>query len=176
VPEQKITGLRVTDISVVGSELRFAVRDLPGSPAFELTLVDGKLKGALLVQALSLALEMQRTGEAKVDIAPPSPAVSKELEGDWEGLVPVPNGQGLLIIIHFKNQPDQTVEATIDSPGQDAIGLPLKAVAQKGAILEFAVGVGGSYKGTLNKEGTQIAGEWTQRQGEAPFTLNLKKK
>jgi hypothetical protein len=176
VPEQKITGLRVTDIDVVGSEVRFSVTDLPGSPAFELTLADGKLKGALLVQALSLALEMQRTGEAKVDIAPPSPAVSKELEGDWEGLVPVPNGQGLLIIIHFKNQPDQTVEATIDSPGQDAIGLPLKAVAQKGAILEFAVGVGGSYKGTLNKEGTQIAGEWTQRQGEAPFTLNLKKK
>ena len=176
VPEQKITGLRVTDISVVGSELRFAVRDLPGSPAFELTLVDGKLKGALLVQALSLALEMQRTGEAKVDIAPPSPAVSKELEGDWEGLVPVPNGQGLVIIIHFKNQPDQTVEATIDSPGQDAIGLPLRAVAQKGAAVEFAVGVGGSYKGTLNKEGTQIAGEWTQRSGAAPITLNLKRK
>ena len=176
VPEQKITGLRVTDISVVGSELRFAVRDLPGSPAFELTLVDGKLKGALLVQALSLALEMQRTGEAKVDIAPPSPAVSKELEGDWEGLVPVPNGQGLVIIIHFKNQPDQTVEATIDSPGQDAIGLPLKAVAQKGAVVEFAVGVGGRYKGTLNKEGTEIAGEWTQRQAAAPLTLNLKKK
>ena len=176
VPEQKMTGLRVTDISVVGSELRFAVRDLPGSPAFELTLVDGKLRGALLVPALSLALEMQRTGEAKVDIAPPSPAVSKELEGDWEGLVPVPNGQGLVIIIHFKNQPDQTVEATIDSPGQDAIGLPLKAVAQKGAVVEFAVGLGGSYKGTLNKEGAQIAGEWTQRQGAAPITLNLKKK
>ena len=176
VPEQKITGLRVTGIDVVGSEVRFSVTDLPGSPAFELTLADGKLKGALLVQALSLALEMQRTGEAKVDIAPPSPAVSKELEGDWEGLVPVPNGQGLLIIIHFKNQPDQTVEATIDSPGQDAIGLPLKAVAQKGAVVEFAVGVGGSYKGTLNKEGTQIAGEWTQRQGAAPLPLNLKKK
>jgi hypothetical protein len=176
VPEQKITGLRVTDIDVVGAEVRFAAPDLPGSPTFELTLADGKLTGALLVQALSLALEMQRTGDAKVEIAQPSPAVSKELEGDWEGLVPVPNGQGLVIIIHFKNQPDQTVEATIDSPGQDAIGLPLKAVAQKGAILEFAVGVGGSYKGTLNKEGTQIAGEWTQRQGAAPLTLNLKKK
>jgi hypothetical protein len=81
-----------------------------------------------------------------------------------------------VIIIHFKNQPDQTVEATIDSPAQDAIGLPLKAVAQKGAVVEFAVGVGGSYKGTLNEEGTQIAGEWTQRQAAAPITLILKKK
>ena len=176
VPEQKMTGLRVTDISVAGSEVRFAAPDLPGSPTFELTLADGKLKGALLVQALSLVLEMQRTGDAKVDIAPPSPAVSKELEGDWEGALSLPDGQSIPLAFHFKNQPDQTVEATIDSPSQGARGLPLKAVAQKGAVVEFAVGVGGSYKGTLNKEGTEIAGEWTQRQAAAPLTLNLKKK
>ena len=177
VPERKITGLRVTDISVVGSEVRFAAPDLPGSPTFELTLADGKLKGALLVPALSLALEMQRTGDAKVDIAQPSPAVSKELEGDWEGALSLPNGQSRAVVIHFKNQPDQTVEATIDSPSQGVQGLPLKEVAQKGAVVEFAVqAVGGSYKGTLNKEGTEMAGEWTQRSGAAPLTLNLKKK
>jgi hypothetical protein len=177
VPEQKITGLRVTDISVVGSEVRFSVTDLPGSPAFELTLADGKLKGALLVQALSLALEMQRTGDAKVEIAQPSPAVSKELEGDWEGTIDVPNGQSRTVVIHFKNLPDQTVEGSIDSPSQGVQGIPLKGVAQKGAAVEFEVlAVGGSYKGTLNKEGTEIAGEWTQRQAAAPLMLNLKKK
>jgi hypothetical protein len=177
VPEQKITGLRVTDISVVGSEVRFAATDLPGSPTFELTLADGKLKGALLVQALSLVLEMQRTGDAKVEIAQASPAVSKELEGDWEGAISLPNGQSRPVVIHFKNQPDQTVEATIDSPSQGVQGLPLREVAQKGTVVEFAVqAVGGSYKGTLNKEGTEIAGEWTQGQGAAPLTLNLKKK
>jgi hypothetical protein len=177
VPEQKITGLRVSDISVVGSEVRFSVTDLPGSPAFELTLADGKLKGALLVQALSLALEMQRTGDAKVDIAPPSPAVSKELEGDWEGTISVPDGQSRPVIIHFKNQPDHTVEGTIESPSQGVQGVPLRRVAQKGAVVEFEVlAVGGRYTGTLNKEGTEIAGEWTQRQAPAPLMLNLKKK
>ena len=176
VPEQKITGLRVPDVSVVGSEIRFAAPDLPGNPTFELTLANGKLTGALLVEALSLVLEMQRTGDAKVEIAPPSPAVSKELEGDWEGAVSPPSGQSIPLAFHFRNQPDQTVEATIDSPSQGAKGLPLKAVVQKGAVVEFAVGVGGSYKGTLNKEGTQIAGEWTQRQGAPPIALNLKKK
>jgi hypothetical protein len=175
VPERKITGLRVTDISVAGTEVRFAAPDLPGSPTFELTLADGKLKGALLVQALSLALEMQRTGDAKVDIAQPIPAVSKELEGDWEGTISVPNGPTLPVIIHFKNQADQTVEASLDSPSQGAHGIPIRGVAQKGAVVEFAVqAVGGSYKGTLNKEGTEMAGEWTQ--GPAPLTLNLKKK
>ena len=177
VPEQKITGLRATDVSVVGSEVRFAAPDLPGSPTFELTLVDGKLRGALLVPALSLALEMQRTGDAKVEIAQPSPAVSKELEGDWEGAISLPNGQSRPVIIHFKNQPEKTVEATIESPTQGVQGFPLKEVVQKGVVVEFAVqAVGGSYRGTLNKEGTEIAGEWTQRSGAAPLTLKLKKK
>jgi hypothetical protein len=177
VPEQKITGLRATDVSVVGSEVRFAAPDLPGSPTFELTLADGKLTGALLVQALSLVLEMKRTGDAKVEIAPPSPAVSKELEGDWEGAISLPNGQSRPVIIHFRNQPEKTVEATIESPTQGVQGFPLKEVVQKGVVVEFAVqAVGGSYRGTLNKEGTEIAGQWTQRSGADPLTLNLKKK
>jgi hypothetical protein len=177
VPERKVTGLRVTDISVMGSEIRFVAPDLPDSPTFELTLADGKLKGAVLVPALSVELEMRRTGDAKLDIAPPNPAVSKELEGDWEGALSLPDGQSRPIVIHFKNQPDRTVEATIESPTQGVRGFPLKEVAQKGAVVEFTVqAVGGSYKGTLNKEATEIAGEWTQRQAAAPLTLNLKKK
>jgi hypothetical protein len=103
--------------------------------------------------------------------------VSKELEGDWEGAISLPNGQSRPVIVHFKNQPDQTVEATIESPTQGVQGFPLKEVVQKGVVLEFAVqAVGGSYRGTLNKEGTEIAGQWTQRSGAAPLTLNLKKK
>ena len=177
VPERKITGLRVTDLTVMGAEIRFATPDLPGSPTFDLTLADGKLRGALTVPALSLELEMERTGDAKVDLAQPSPPVSKELEGDWEGTISLPNGQSRPIVIHFKNQPDQTVDATIDSPSQGVQGLPLKGVAQKGAVLEFAVqAVGGSYKGTLNKAGTEMIGEWTPRSGAAPLALNLKKK
>ena len=177
VPEQKITGLRVTDIEVMGSEVRFTAPDLPGSPTFELTLANGKLTGALLVEALSLVVEMQRTGDAKVEIAPPSPAVSKELEGDWEGALSLPDGQSRPIIIRFKNRPDRTAEATIESPTQGVQGFPLKEVAQKGAVVEFTVqAVGGSYKGTLNKEGTEITGQWAQRQGAAPLTLDLKKK
>jgi hypothetical protein len=177
VPDQKAAGIRVTDISIAGNEIRFASPDLPGSPTFELTLADGKLKGALLVQALSVEVDMRRTGDAKVDIAQPSPAVSKELEGDWEGALSLPNGQSRPVIFHFKNQPDHTVEATVDSPAQGAKGLVLKDVAQKGAVVEFTIQVvGGSYKGTLNKEGTQMAGEWTERPGSPPLTLNLKKR
>ena len=177
VPEQKLTGLRVSGVSVEGGKVHLEAPDLPNSPAFELALTEGKLTGSIVVQSFSVPLELQRTGDAKVDIAAPDPAVSKELEGDWEGTITVPNGQSRDVIIHFKNLPDKTVEASIESPSHGVQGVPLKGVVQKGAVVEFAVlAAGGSYKGTLNKEGTEITGEWTQRTGSGPFTLILKKK
>jgi len=85
--------------------------------------------------------------------------VSKELEGDWEGALSLPNGQSRPVIIHFKNQPDRTVEATIESPTQGVQGFPLKRSCRRRRGGVCGAGRGRSYKGTLNKEGTQIAGD-----------------
>jgi len=35
---------------------------------------------------------------------------------------------------------------------------------------------GGSYKGTLSGDGTQITGAWTQNPGAPPSPLNMRKK
>ncbi len=102
-----------------------------------------------------------------------SPAVSAELEGDWEGAIDTTAG-GIRVIVHFRNQPDKTVKATLDSPDQGAIGLTLSDVVQKGSSVEFQLRMAkGAYKGELNDEATQITGQWTQ--GGAPAPLNLKK-
>jgi uncharacterized protein YciI len=103
-----------------------------------------------------------------------SPAVSAELEGDWEGAITA-MGSSLRLIVHFKNQPDKTVKATLDSPAQGATGLAVSDVVQNGSSVAFQLPMAkGAYKGELNKEGTQIAGQWSQGGG-APTPLNLKK-
>ncbi|MGJ5813291.1 hypothetical protein [Paludibaculum fermentans] len=110
----------------------------------------------------AVTFDLKRTGDGKVAAQKPSPAVSKVLEGDWEGSLETPQG-GLKIVMHFKNQPDGTVKATLDSPIQGATGLAMTEIAQKELAVELKVPVvGGSYKGTLNKEGNQITGEWSQ--------------
>jgi hypothetical protein len=54
------------------------------------------------------------------------------------------------------------------------MGLPLADVVQKGSAVEFQLPlVNGGYKGTLNKEATQMAGDWSQ--GGASLPLILKK-
>ncbi|MGC4052971.1 MAG: hypothetical protein QM757_26900 [Paludibaculum sp.] len=106
--------------------------------------------------------DLKRTGDGKVAVQKPSPAVSKTLEGDWEGSLETPQG-GLKLVMHFKNQPDGTVKATLDSPIQGANGLIMSDITEKELAVELKVPVvGGSYKGTLNKEGNQITGEWSQ--------------
>jgi hypothetical protein len=74
----------------------------------------------------------------------------------------------------LKNQPDKTVKGTLDSLDQNAMDLPLTDVVQKGSAVEFLLSlVNGAYKGTLNKDATQMEGEWSQ--GGVSLPLILKK-
>ncbi len=43
------------------------------------------------------------------------------------------------IIFHFKNQPDDTVKATIDTPATNGFGMPLDSVKQTGRSVEVGV-------------------------------------
>jgi hypothetical protein len=174
LPAQTITGMPITGLEVAGDTVKFTVRPIPQQPSFDLKFADGKLAGSISAQQGSLPLEFKRTGEAKVERPPVSPAVSKELEGDWTGTLTIPNGE-LTLMVHFKNLPDKTVEATLDSPKQGAQGLALNDVKQTGTKVEFAFkAAGGSFQGNMNKEGTEIAGEWSQGGNSLP--LKLKKK
>jgi hypothetical protein len=48
----------------------------------------------------------------------------------------------------------------------------LTEIGQKGLAVEFQLRlVNGGFKGTLNKEATQLAGEWTQSGNSLPLTL-----
>lgn len=170
IPSENMTGLVVVDVAVDGNSLKFVGVELMMAK-FDLALVpDGKLKGTVTNGPNSRPFEFKRTGEAKVELIPASPAVSQELEGDWEGSIGPPNGARRLVF-HFKNQPDGTVAATIgDDPR-----LPLNNVKQAGPKVEFGIKIGqGSFEGTLNKEGTEIAGQLIHDTNSMPLTLRKK--
>jgi hypothetical protein len=171
VPSANKTGMVVKDVAVNGKSVKFVAVDLMMT-AFDLTLgPDGSMKGTISSPA-SQPVEFKRTGEAKVELAPTSPAVSKDLEGDWEGLIVMPNASARLVF-HFKNQPDKTVTATVDD--NNRVGMLVRNVKQTGQKVEFAIDVEHStFQGSLNKEGTELAGQLTV--GPTPTPLTLRKK
>ena len=171
LPSDNKTGLVVKDVVVNGKSVKFVALELM-SARFDLTLgPDGNMKGTISGRG-SQPVEFKRTGEAKVELIPASPAVSKELEGDWEGSLKMPNG-AFRMVFHFKNQPDKTVMTTFDTP--NATNLPLNDVKQAGQKVEFGMRIAhGAFQGTLNKEGTELAGQFTHEANGVPLTL-LKK-
>jgi hypothetical protein len=87
-PVRKVLGIRIAAVIIQGTEIKFVSPDLPGTPSYDLTIRKNSLEGTVSVQGNALPLTMKRTGRAVVKITPPNPAVSKDLEGDWEGVLP----------------------------------------------------------------------------------------
>lgn len=171
LPAENMTGLVVQDVTVKGPTVKFVAVELMMTP-FDLALgPDGTLKGTISGPAAQ-AVEFNRTGEAKVELIPASPAVSQQLEGDWEGTLQVPN-RAVLMTFHFKNQTDQTVAATFTT--DNGPELPLNDVKQAGQEVEFGLRVAhGHFKGTLNEAGTELAGQFTHEETAMPLTLRKK--
>ena len=170
---QNVRNVPLADIKVADSSVKFRIAAGGGNaPAFDCNLENPtSMNCNLSTPGGTLAVPMKRTGEAKVDLPKSSPAVTAELEGNWEGSIDTPNGT-LRIIVHFSNQQDKTVKATLDSPDQNSADLPLTDVVQKGSAVEFQLRlVNGGYKGTLNKEATELSGEWTQGGNSVPLVL-----
>jgi hypothetical protein len=174
VPGMNAKGLVVSDLAVAGASVRFTGVELQMAK-FDLTLdAAGALKGVIRNALGDTPIEFRRTGEAKVELIASSPAVSKELEGDWEGVLQGP-GQSFPLAFHFKNRPDGTVAATIDSLAMNAMGLPLDHVKQTGANVEFGVKIAQStFRGALNPQGTELAGQLVHEGEPMPLTLRRK--
>jgi len=171
LPADNKTGLVVKDVTVNGKSVKFVAVELMMTP-FDLTLgPEGTLKGTMSGRA-SQPVEFKRTGEAMVELIPASPAVSKQLEGDWEGSLQMPN-RAVRMVFHFKNQPDKTVMATFGTG--NAADLPLNNVKQTGQKVEFGMRVAhGRFQGTLNKDGTELAGQLAHGAASMPLTLRKK--
>ena len=171
IPSANKTGLVVKDVAVTGNSVKFVAVDLMMT-AFDLTLApDGSMKGTISSPA-SQPVEFKRTGDAKVELPPTSLAVSKELEGDWEGSLKTPNGSARLVF-HFKNQPDKTVTATVDDDSR--AGMPVRNVKQTGQKVEFVIDAEhATFQGSLSQDGTELVGQLTV--GPTPTRLTLRKK
>ena len=173
VPSQNVTGLVVKDLAVDGNSVKFMAVELQMA-MLDLTLADGKLAGTIAGRRGPQPIEFKRTGEAHVQLPPASPAVSKDLEGDWAGTLKTPGGE-MEITVHFKNQPDNTVLATIDVPATNAIGMPINDVKQTGDKVEFGLKIAhGSFSGTLNRERGELNGQLGHEDQTMPMILKKK--
>jgi hypothetical protein len=95
--------------------------------------------------------------------------------GDWEGTLDAGAQGKLRVVLHVTQAKDGSLSATMDSPDQDATGIPVTTITYKEPALHFeSEPIKGSYDGKMNKENTEIAGDWSQGGGTLPLVFKRK--
>lgn len=98
-----------------------------------------------------------------------APAFAQSHDGDWAGVLKIPNGQELHLVLHVTTGKDGTT-AVLDSVDQDS-SIPAsayKADGDKASIL--FLGIGGELEGAYAADGKTFTGTWKQGV-ELPLTL-----
>jgi hypothetical protein len=93
---------------------------------------------------------------------------SAAVAGDWAGVLQFPQGT-LRLVLHVSG-PDDDLRATVDSPDQNASGIPVDSISKTGETVAFridrlAVRVSGTYSGDT------IRGTFTQQGLDVPLSL-----
>ncbi len=105
-------------------------------------------------------------------VKPPVKKTTQSLSGNWRGMLET-TGTGLTVIFHIKAKAGGGLTATMDSPDQGAMGIPVSSIMlEKGKVLLDVPGIGGRYEGTV-QNAAAIRGHWMQNG--MTFTLNLKR-
>jgi pimeloyl-ACP methyl ester carboxylesterase len=101
-------------------------------------------------------------------------AVMPDIEGTWAGTLSVPNGGSLRLAFNVTRQEDGTLSATMDSPDQGALGIPMDGVTLDGDTIRFTIAaVQGEYAGVLSEDGNGLSGLW--KQGPMALPLDLER-
>jgi uncharacterized protein len=113
----------------------------------------------------SLVLVLLTASRLPAQDAPKTPKV----EGVWLGTLKVDDQE--LRLGFTVTAKDGKLTATLNSIDQGADGIPIKEVTIQDGTVRFALpAIKASFEGKINKEATEIAGEWKQ-SGTYPLTL-----
>ncbi len=166
IPAEHISGIPVTKVAVDGRAIHFRARE--DQPFNGYLTDDGKeMTGELSVEGFTIPVLMTKTGEAKIEPRPKSAAVSKELAGTWNATF-----NGLRVVLTIENQADGTSSGRLVNRDEGNLEIPLQAITQAASIVTLDLkAVEGSYSGTLNADGTELVGSYSEKGKSAPLTF-----
>lgn len=102
-----------------------------------------------------------------------SVADGEDVEGTWMGNLRVPGGLELRIVFNISTNPDGSIKASMDSPDQGALGIPVETVSYKDGNLNLEVkSIQGNFEGIYKEDSKTIEGKWKQAGSALPLVLS----
>ncbi len=164
---KNIHGFPLSAVAIDGTIVTFAIKANAGGGTFRAAVdPDGKsMKGTFSTQTMEghqveLPFQLTRTGEAKIAAVAKSSAVTKQLEGKWTGTLAV-EGREMKLGLNVVNHADGTSTGSVVT--QEGVEIAITRITQNGSAVSLDIkNVGSTYAGTVNSDGTELAGTWKQ--------------
>jgi len=169
--DQGANGIPVASVTLKDSKLTLNVEAVHGTYEGTVNGDTTEIKGTWS-QGQPLPLDFKRaTAAMKTEHKPAKPS---DIDGTWTGALDA-GGQKLRAVFHITNTEDG-LTATMDSPDQNAHGIPVTSVTRNGSSLKLELkGIGGEFEGKISSDLSTIEGSWSQGGGTLPLTLKREK-
>ncbi len=169
----QLTGLPLWSVALQGSALRVDLKaGGDGVQTFAGTIdSDGRtVSGDFLINVYAVPFTLTRTGGAKIDPPPVSPAIDAKLAGEWRGALEI-QGKSFPVVIALANHKDGTATGSWSTAGGVAIPITIESSGRSLKIASHVVPA--TYTADLSADGGTLAGTFTE--GTVRQTLALQR-
>ncbi|HEY7292242.1 MAG TPA: hypothetical protein VH583_20565 [Vicinamibacterales bacterium] len=174
IPNQDVKDIGLWNFAIDGQAITFQIiLSAAGDNAFSGTIAaDGQsMAGTLVHDSYSIPFELSRTGASRIEPPIVGTAVTKAVEGSWNGSVDR-NGKVSRVAMTIANRPEGTATGRLVSLDRGNAEFVLSAIAQQDAAVTFEVGsVGGSFRGTISADHSELVGMWKENGLSFPLTF-----
>ncbi|PYP85888.1 MAG: hypothetical protein DMF61_15115 [Blastocatellia bacterium AA13] len=179
VPAQGLKDFELSAIGVKDEAVTFAMAGIPGDPEFKgkISSDGSKISGELTQGGANIGFTLQRKGAAQIGSGAAKPAeassapAGRSVEGNWEGALDI-NGVKLRLVLKVSKGSDGVLTAKLDSPDQGVPDIPVSSIVQKDDVVKVElVKIQGAYDGKLNKDASEMSGQWKQGGQNLPLTF-----
>lgn len=166
-PDQNAFGLPITGGRIIDKDSIELTMSTVGAIYTATLDGDERLTGTWQQNGVELPLALSRK-----KAAPSLPArIAAGLPGTWEGTLDA-MGTRLRLVFHVKRGEDGSLQATLDSPDQGALGMPVAGITGDGDSVRFALDrPRAAFAGKLDRSGESITGNWEQGGAKLPLIM-----
>jgi pimeloyl-ACP methyl ester carboxylesterase len=167
-PDEALKNLPFDSLAFKDGELTFSAKFTNASYKGTLNKAGTEVAGTWTQRGKTYPMTFKRLDPTQVAAAP----VPKELEGIWEGKLTVTGGIQLRLVLKVEKGKDGPLTASLISPDQSPIPIPIGSIGLKDGELSFeSKRIGAKYTGKRNKEGNTFEGNFTQMGAKLPLVL-----
>ena len=120
---------------------------------------------------LALVLLLAPTGRAQAPAPRESGVPGQGPVGHWQGTLRASPTAALRLALDVSRAGDGTLGATLRSLDQGGASIPVKAEESAGSLRLGVPAIQAGFEGTLNANGSELSGQWTQRGKSLPLVF-----